>query len=409
MRRVFPLVLLVACGGSSGSDDDSAGSSGAASTSSATTGSTGAPGTGSSTTEVQTASSSSSGVADSSSTGSPEAPIYEAPGPYGVGLQTSMITVGERELHVTFWYPSDDAAGTTALADLVPEAQSETLATLMNDAPADCVRADAEGVIDAPLAKGTFPIVMYSHCYSCLGLSSSFIAERVASHGSVVVGVSHTDGTLFDALDGNPGALDGEFLQVRAADVSGVLDAVSADSFIADAIDLERVGMFGHSFGATTTGLVLQEDDRFTSGVAIAAPIENPLLPGVATAQVDEPMLYLLMEEDNSISAVGNTLMRNNAMAMPGGSWLVELADAGHWSPSDLCGIIDDFMPCCGDDLRQTDGSKFTYLPADTGRSISAAYVTAFFAAQLGGDADAETYLGGAHPEDLVTVTTFPR
>ena len=119
-------------------------------------------------------------------------------------------------------------------------------------------------------------------------------------------------------------------------------------------------------------------------------------------------MLYLLMEEDNSISAVGNTLMRNNAMAMPGGSWLVELADAGHWSPSDLCGIVDDFMPCCGDDLRQTDGTEFTYLDADTGRSISAAYVTAFFAAQLGGDADALSYLEGAHPEDIVTVSTFP-
>lgn len=323
-------------------------------------------------------------------------------------MQTTNVTVGDRELHVTFWYPSDDATGTTALADLVPKAQRETLATLMNDAPADCVRASADAVLDAPLAEGPFPIVMYSHCQSCLGFSSSFIAERVASHGAVVVGVSHTDGTLFDALDGDPAPLNGEFLQVRAADISGVLDAVLADSVVADVIDPQRVGMFGHSFGATTTGLVLQEDDRFTSGVAIAAPIENPLLPGVATDQVDEPMLYLLMEEDNSITAVGNMLIRSNAMAMPGGSWLVELADAGHWSPSDLCGLVDDFMPCCGDDLRQTDGSEFTYLAADTGRSISAAYVTAFFAAQLGGDSDAEAYLGAAHPEDIVTVSAFP-
>lgn len=379
-----------------------------ATSSASVTGSTGTSGPESSTTDPVDASSSSSGAADSSSTGSSDTPVYEAPGPYGVGLQTSTVTVGDRELHVTFWYPSDDATGTTALADLVPEPQSDTLATLMGEAPAECVRAEADGVLDAPLAEGSFPIVMYSHCQSCLGLSSSFIAERVASHGSVVVGVSHTGGTLFDALDGNPAELGGEFLQVRAADISGVLDSVSADSFISDAIDLQRVGMFGHSFGATTTGLVLQNDDRFATGVAIAAPIENPLLPGVAADQVAEPMLYLLMEEDNSISAVGNTLMRNNAMAMPGGSWLVELADAGHWSPSDLCGIVDDFMPCCGDDLRQTDGSPFTYLSAGTGRSISAAYVTAFFAAQLDGDADAEAYLGGAHPEDIVSVSVFP-
>jgi len=315
------------------------------------------------------------------------------------------VTTGDRTVQVTFWYPSDDAEGTTALADLVPAEQQGTLADLMDAAPPECVRTTAEGTLDATLADGTFPVVLYSHCQSCLGLSSSFIAERLASHGTIVVGVTHTGGSLFDALDGNPAPLDGAFLAVRAADVSAVLDTVSTDSFAAASMDLTRVGMFGHSFGATTTGLVLQDDDRFIAGAAIAAPIENPLLPGVSTAAVAEPMLYLLMQEDNSIQAIGNTLLRNNAMAMPGGSWLVELADAGHWSPSDLCGLVDDFMPGCGEGERQTDGSPFTYLPAETGRNIAAAYVTAFFALELQGDTDADAWLAGAHPEETVTVT----
>lgn len=404
MRRcVFSLILAVGCGDTNGGGDGGSSTSAAGSSSDGgvTSGSSGDAST-SGTTEVADGSSSSS---SSSGTGGAGPAPYEDRGPYGVGLRTTTVPLGERTVGVTFWYPSEDAEGTTALADLVPAAQQGTLADLMEAAPPTCVRTTAEGTLDAPLADGTFPVILYSHCQSCLGISSSFIAERLASHGSIVVGVTHTGGTLFDALDGNPAPLDGAFLAVRAADVSAVLDAVSTDSFAAASMDLTRVGMFGHSYGATTTGLVLQDDDRFVAGVAIAAPIENPLLPGVSTAAVAEPMLYLLMQEDNSIQEIGNNLLRNNAAAMPGGSWLVELADAGHWSPSDLCGLVDDFMPGCGEDVRQTDGTEFTYLPAETGRSISAAYVTAFFALELQGDADAEGWLDGAHPEETVTVT----
>lgn len=315
---------------------------------------------------------------------------------------------GARELEATIWYPSDTEGGSTPIVDLVPEAQREVLADLINDAPVGCVRDTAEGTLDVAIAEGTFPVVMVSHCYSCLGLSSGFIAERLASHGMIVIGVTHTGGSLFDAVAGNPGPLDGEFLQTRRDDLVNTFDLLSERSDMAAAMDTSRVGVFGHSFGATTTGLVLQDDDRFSAGVAIAAPAQNPLLPGVDTAQIAEPMLYLLMEEDNSILTIGNNLLRTNAMGMPGGSWLVELADAGHWSPSDLCGIIDDFMPGCGEGVRQTDGSPFTYLSADDGRGITASYVTAFFALHLQNDAAAEDYLGTAAPTETVTVTRFP-
>ncbi len=325
-----------------------------------------------------------------------------------MGLQTSSITAGKREVEATIWYPSDTETGSTPLTDLVPDAQQDILQGLLDDAPAECVRSTAEGTLDADVAAGTFPVVMVSHCYSCLGLSSGFVAERLASHGVIVIGVTHTGGSLFDSVAGTPGPLDGEFLQTRSEDVINTFDVLSSSGEMAASMDTSRVGVFGHSFGATTTGLVLQNDDRFSAGVAIAAPIQNPLLPGVDTAQVAEPMLYLLMEEDNSILTIGNNLLRSNAMGMPGGSWLVELADAGHWSPSDLCGIVDDFMPGCGDDLRQTDGSPFTYLSADEGRSITASYVTAFFALHLQDDAAALDYLSVGTPADTVTVTQYP-
>lgn len=405
---LLPVLLVLGCGDDGAGDGSGATTSGTAADSGST--STGdSQGSSSSTAATGTSSSSSTtSGADSSSTGAPQAPPYEARGPYGVGLRTSTVTAGKRELEATVWYPSDAETGSTPMTDLVPEADREVFAGLIGDAPPECVRATAEGTLDATIAEGTFPVVMVSHCYSCLGLSSGFIAERLASHGVIVIGVTHTGGSLFDSVAGNPGPLNGEFLQTRSEDVINTFDLLSESGELAAAMDTSRVGMFGHSYGATTTGLVLQNDDRFSAGVAIAAPIQNPLLPGVDTAEVAEPMLYLLMEEDNSIQSIGNNLLRTNAMSMPAGSWLVELADAGHWSPSDLCGVVDDFMPGCGEDVRQTDGTPFTYLSADEGRSITASYVTAFFALHLQDDAAAEDYLGTAAPDDTVTVTRFP-
>lgn len=335
---------------------------------------------------------------------------YEERGPYGVGVQTLDVMGAEgRMLRVTVWYPSDTKDGTVDLHTVVSEANAKAMQKLVAAAPPECTRSTMDATLDAPRAEGSFPGIVFSHCASCLGISSTFVTERLASHGSIVIGVTHTDDTIFDALEGGGAPLNGEWLAVRGMDVQLVLDAVLAMAPYDTAIDATRIGIFGHSYGAATTGKVLQDDDRFLAGVAMAAPIENPLLPGVTVDGVDEPMLLLLAQEDNSISEVGNNFMRNNAMALSGGSWLVEVADAGHWSFSDLCGIIEGFQPCCGEGTRQTQpGEPFTYLDADLGRQIAASYVTAFFALHLQDDPDAADYLDVGSPSDVVTVERFP-
>ena len=67
------------------------------------------------------------------------------------------------------------------------------------------------------------------------------------------------------------------------------------------------------------------------------------------------------------------------------------------------------FTPGCGDGIRQTvPGEPFTYLPIDTGRAIGAAYVTAFFAAELRGEDAGRSYLAQAHPAGIVDVAARP-
>jgi hypothetical protein len=132
--------------------------------------------------------------------------------------------------------------------------------------------------------------------------------------------------------------------------------------------------------------------------------MENPLLPGVDIAMLDVPLGFLVAVEDNSITELGNSLIRTNFMEAPRATWKLEVADAGHWSVSDVVGVVDGFAAGCGSGERQTDGQPFTYLDAATGRGVAAAYVTAFFRHTLLGDPGAGAYLATGRPAGTVTV-----
>ncbi len=348
-------------------------------------------------------------------TGDPDLADPSEAGPYTVGhTQITIQGADARSLPVEIWYPAE--AVTSAPSTLVDYgldgAQSQALQELLDAAPAECPRVQGEAHRDAPVAPSSdpFPALVFSHCHVCTRFSSAFIAERLASHGFVVFGVDHVDNTLFDELDGEAEGVSADFLQVRGTDVRAVLDVIESDAAplpeaLRSHIDAQALGVFGHSFGAATTGLVLQDDPRVRAGVAIAAPVESLLLPGVAVADIAEPMLFLLAREDNSITEVGNNFIRDNFAALPAPAWLVEVEDAGHWSFSDICGMTDLFMPGCGEDERQTlPGESFTYLENATARDLAADYVTAFFAWELEARETGLALLEASHPSGAASV-----
>ena len=97
--------------------------------------------------------------------------------------------------------------------------------------------------------------------------------------------------------------------------------------------------------------------------------------------------MFMVAEEDNSIGSLGNAVLRANYEAAAGPAWKIEIADAGHWSFSDIAGIVPGFNAGCGDGVRQTvPGEPFTYIDNVLARDITAAYGMYFFAAQLLGD-----------------------
>lgn len=362
------------------------------------------------------------GCGDSTTTPT-SAPDFEKPGPYPAGNTTISLrdAARDRTLTVEVWYPAVAGARRTAeegepVEDFFPPgAEREQYAQLLSESPDPGPSRRTHAARDATPAStaASWPILVFSHCFTCTRFSSFSIAERLASHGFVVAAPDHAGDTVFDATL----PLTVDTLQTRGADIRFVLTALLAGSSGAAALpadllgklDASRAGVFGHSFGSVTTGLVLQDDDRFRAGAGIAAPFENPILSGVFMANIAEPVLYLVAREDNSIGEIGDQFIRANFAAAPAPIWKVEVTDAGHWSFSDLCHLGTMFTPGCGDGVRQTvPGQPFTYLPIDTGRAIGAAYVTAFFAAELRGEEAGRAYLAQAHPAGIVDVAARP-
>lgn len=358
---------------------------------------------------------------DTSETSPAPVPKVERAGEHPVGNATLTLNdaARTRTLRVEVWYPAAESArdaaakGEPITSFVSAGAEREALTELLASAPDPGTNRRTHAARDAAPAEGSFPVVAFSHCFDCTRFSTFTIAERLASHGIAVIAPDHTGGTLFEKLDGTDAPLDTAFLEVRKDDLRFTLDraldpaAMELPETLRGKLDPSRVGVFGHSFGAVTAGLLLMGDTRPKAGLALAAPMENPLLQGVTVADIHVPLFLWLAEEDNSITEVGNSLIRSNFTSANTPTWKVEVADTGHWSVSDICGIVPDFdAGCATGDVRQTTGEAFTYHDIEASRAIAASYVTAFFLATLTDEADAKAYLSKGHPADLVTVET---
>ena len=361
----------------------------------------------------------SSSTTTDTTTSSSTSPAVEQAGPYAVGHATVNVhdSVRDRDLRVEIWYPATEAARAAAdagepIEDFVPAGpEREDLAGLVADAPDPGTNRTAHAARDAdPAEGGPWATVAFSHCYNGTRYATFSVAERLASHGVAVVAPDHTGGTLPDMLANNAAPLDTTFLQTRAGDIEVVLDrvldpgATELPESLRGRFDAARVGVFGHSFGGVTAGLVLMQDERPKAGLALAVPMENPLLPGVTVSALHVPLYFVKANEDHSIGQLGNQFIDSNYASANPPAGLLQVADAGHWSFTDICGIVPGFLAgCAKDPTRQADGTPFTYLDADVARGIAQAYVTAFFLSSLNGDAAAQAYLAESRPEGIVT------
>ena len=344
-------------------------------------------------------------------------------GPYTVA-NTTIETVDQRRgraLTFEIWYPSTEqfTVGEKPTEFELDESSQIKLSTLYDLAPNHCPTRSTNSVKGgSPLiSKTPYPLILFSHCFNCGRYSSFSLAERLASHGMLVISVDHAGQLPF--LPTSVGeTLSPNQLEVRVQDLNFTMRSALSGELFTDAgklqdllIDSNRIGVFGHSFGSVTAAFFANQEPLVAAVAGLAAPMQNPLFPGFAIEDLNIPSLLLLAEEDNSIGELGNRLIRSNFEKAMTPIWQITIADGGHWSLSDLCGLTETFSPGCGSGIRHSDrgiGEEFDYLPVADGIKITQNYLTAFFQAHIGQRQDALDYLNSPSQDPRVSVRQRP-
>lgn len=100
---------------------------------------------------------------------------------------------------------------------------------------------------NAPIVKGSFPVILFSHGTGGGRLTVEWLCAGLASRGFIVVAVDHY-GNTFD------NSIPVEFVKFweRPQDLTYVLDQLLATSDIASSMDVKRIGAAGFSIGGFT-------------------------------------------------------------------------------------------------------------------------------------------------------------
>lgn len=331
------------------------------------------------------------------------------PGPYPVGNLTRILVdesrpetyttdpMDRRTLVTEIWYPAaaeaalqekDTMAGFMVSEDDALFMSLITMVFGLDAARYEELRALRTGSVrDAAIAEegGPFPIVLFSHGNGGFRYQSTFLVERLASHGYIVVSADHTGNALVSDLPSEKVAynpLSATGLAGRVADMRFLLDTMIAldaddpEGRFQGRVDTEHVGMTGHSFGGVTTGGTIAADDRIDVGAPMAGLI--------FATNVTIPMMYMLATED-MFGAALNSSIEQNYQASSGPRWLASLVDAGHFSFSDVCLLNPSYTESCATPGTRADGSTFDYLDPDRAHAITSFYQTALYGYYLKG------------------------
>ena len=242
-------------------------------------------------------------------------------GCHAVGTTTVVLkdVSRQRDLVVTFWYPS--LHGSVA----APYMDKRTAAALAEDWTietnfVDRVRTNAS--LGATIEDGPFPLVLLEHGSGVVPAIYTVLAEGLASHGFIVAATNHPLDSLIAVFpDGHEvrsqpywpvnadrrtqGVAIGRFAEdVLVADVRFVLDQLqdmnSRDAFWRGHIDTSKIGIVGHSMGGTTAALATKEERRISAGINLDGSTFPGMNDDIRPVELNKPLLFIATEEHAS-------------------------------------------------------------------------------------------------------------
>lgn len=202
--------------------------------------------------------------------------------------------------------------------------------------PLDFTVSDAERQRELPIrvylpaGKAPAPVVLFSHGLGGSRENNPYLGRHWSGRGYAVVFVQHpgSDESVWKGVaplrlpTALKQAASGQNLLLRVADIPAVLDQLErwqaeTGHALQGRLDLKRVGMSGHSFGAVTTQAVSGQSlpaggARFTDPRIRAALAMSPSVPAVGDAgrafgAVKIP--WLLMTGTADVARIGTTTL----------------------------------------------------------------------------------------------------
>ncbi|MCE7887454.1 MAG: hypothetical protein DYH13_08165 [Alphaproteobacteria bacterium PRO2] len=158
-------------------------------------------------------------------------------------------------------------------------------------------------------SPGKMPVIIWSHGYGGNRDGAGFLSRYVASHGYVIIHLTHTgsDSSLWEGKPGHPwdvlrkSPITRAMTVERFQDVPAVLNQLpgwaAENADVGALMDLNTMGMSGHSFGAMTTQAMAGEnfpgDDDAPAGELVSYK-ENRFKAAIAYSPV--PIRKLVAE-----------------------------------------------------------------------------------------------------------------
>ncbi|MEI6082824.1 MAG: dienelactone hydrolase [Verrucomicrobiota bacterium] len=253
-----------------------------------------------------------------------------------------------------------------------------------------------------PADKKPAPVILFSHGLGGSRNGSAFLGQHWSAHGYVVVYLQHP-GSDTGVWQGQPpekrlaamqNAASAQNFLLRVKDVSAVLDKLPAVPALAGRLDMNRVGMSGHSFGAVTTQAVSGQhfpvgeftDPRIKAAIAFSP--STPVAGNAQTAFGSVKIPWLLMTGTKDTAPIGHATVASRRTVFPalpaGSKYELVLDRAEHSAFTD--------RPLPGDVEPRNPNHHKAIL----------AISTAFWDAYLTGNAEAKAWLDGPGPRGVM-------
>ncbi|MCA9935665.1 MAG: hypothetical protein H6662_03135 [Ardenticatenaceae bacterium] len=291
-------------------------------------------------------------------------------GPYAVGtFSLDLVDNGREEIYTPengdprevmaqFWYPAvptgkeEEAVYLQGLdvAGPVLAEQFDLPAFMFNH-----INLTKTGVWqDAPAADGRFPLIIFSHGLTGLRVQNSSMARELASQGYVVAAIDHTYGNALTVFpDGrvvvyDPCRLftncDANYIEANplihqwSDDIAFLLDTISmwdetTSGILAGKIDMEHIGVFGHSTGGGTAVQFCMDDTRCDAGIGLDAwvlPVDERVL------DTPPPQPFLFISSPVWLGKENQARGRAILQVLPNDSEEITLENTEHFDFSDL-------------------------------------------------------------------------